>query len=1328
MYIARTCSSHNAFTCRAQVTRACTLILALATISIYQCLGQQQRQDRGRAGRYPAVSVDSIRGESHPVSVLLSTLADKKPPSEKDERIDRGALSGIQDRSVQSGRVLSDKSTAKLPSILDVNCVEFYSERFIWKYFIDVKQWVYHPLTATVPVKIKEHDEIDEYDAVMTFARHAFDSIENRAVFYALVVDIPSDFNKGQTWRVHDVLNFTLLLPTECCHSEYLLPSQALTQSRDRIIFYNFGYQPGCSKLVMYNPSSRQLQTVWMSKKQSLQIPNLYVSLAFAKAADSNGTEALYLFGGLFCYQEDVDNCRNASNDTFRFDFVDHSMTKGNWSRLRTSVNQRSPPMSARFSASLFAGEDTEIYMYGGLTVAKDNVTPLYNAECDLWLFNSTTREWTRITRLETDCKARSSLCCLSRRFKAKHSDTPLRALSAYSRVRYEIVVVTMSATALAFQQCVVEKFTISTYSLTQRSSGIWRHQSTAQKFDAPSYLSPSADMLTFSAVADLRSNSVYLVVQRRLQLHVLQPSKCSHNGTVETRVLDDLSYEYRFPGSASCYVPAPVETYNRYHSENTYVFLGGYCYQPPGHANSARLPVWQGTPVWTYFRGPRESASGITGHYEMRIISPGPRPPHRVWHTVTSITSHWAVLYGGLSTGEDLIDPGLWCFNSRDFYWLEANTTGSEIVPNMSGNAYAGHVAYPYSDKTGSVGLVIYGGVAIRDAPPFYAGRVTNHMYVFEFTNISSCEGYWTNVTDNVHGSGGRSLPALAFHSATTFYNQTFIYGGLELESFLWDVPAILFTLSVTRRRDYIVNWKPIQLSPSMYNHALFGHTLSVYTPGMLLVLGGVDRACFLRLGKCSPMSNAFLIQLSGTGATGTLTPFFSSISLALHQTTADRFVFGGITLQQERTFNAHNVLLNSRLCFSRVPPNHCPLGQHLMRKTSTCENCPVNQMSNDLGNNCIPCGQYQITNGNGSTECLDPGPCYFTKDYCHQRGHCYYDNETKQLGCICTARGYWEYDNCFFPMMQIISSTCILVSIGLALCLVAIIRKVKASRRLMRKRKEALDVSQWKLKELANGVIIDWRDLRVISALGRGSSGVVNLAQFGDMQVAVKTLRQCSDNIFLQNFSKEIENMRTVRHSNIVMFLGAGTMPASHVPFIVMEYVMGGSLFKLLHNESIDISHINRITFALDIARGMEYLHGMKTPRLHCDLKSSNLLVTGDRNIKIADFGMLRLVSTIRRIRDRDEAEEDTDEESGEEAKLMASYTVRDLSIRNSQVLEHSCQQPGVRRSSNCATASSSQETNVELLTEAMGTSRWCSPETLRSGVFNKYTDIYR
>ncbi|PKI48073.1 hypothetical protein CRG98_031517 [Punica granatum] len=46
-----------------------------------------------------------------------------------------------------------------------------------------------------------------------------------------------------------------------------------------------------------------------------------------------------------------------------------------------------------------------------------------------------------------------------------------------------------------------------------------------------------------------------------------------------------------------------------------------------------------------------------------------------------------------------------------------------------------------------------------------------------------------------------------------------------------------------------------------------------------------------------------------------------------------------------------------------------------------------------------------------------------------------------------------------------------------------------------------------------------------------------------------------------------------------------------------------------------------------ALDIARGMNYLHHFNPPIIHRDLKSSNLLVDRNWNVKVADFGLSRL-----------------------------------------------------------------------------------------------------
>ena len=538
----------------------------------------------------------------------------------------------------------------------------------------------------------------------------------------------------------------------------------------------------------------------------------------------------------------------------------------------------------------------------------------------------------------------------------------------------------------------------------------------------------------------------------------------------------------------------------------------------------------------------------------------------------------------------------------------------------------------------------------------------------------------------------------------------------------FLLDVPAMMFTVSVGYKPnspEYTVTWKLI--TTSSHVPAVFGHTLSIYSSSQLLLVGGVKRACLVENSDCYRDATAFLLRLNDDGMTGTLTPFFNTISTAFAQVVSNGSMFGGVVLRSP-TFRDDEQRLYSSTnnFFNWIPPNHCPQGHFTDNKTGTCEKCPLDTFSNNLLGTCLPCSQSTITVSNGSIECIDPGPCHFTQNYCNGRGDCYYKTSTKELACNCTTFGYWNSNNCYAPMVQIISSSCALFTLGLATCLIFVIRKARDSRKRSQERERQLKISRWQLKELANGVIVQWGDLRPLSVLGEGSVGTVQLAQLGDMKVAVKTLRQCiiSNGRFLERFSREIENMRTVRHSNIIMFLGAGTVPETNYPFIVMEYATRGSLFQLLQDDSISVSHLDRMMFALDTARGMEHLHGLSTPRLHCDLKSSNLLVTGDGAIKIADFGMLRLVSTL-----RDTATNQTNPED----RLMANVTVHSRSICNSN-LRGSSGNTSATRGTALATDSAGGQPYMATLTQAMGTVRWCAPEIIQGNSFTKYTDVYR
>ena len=66
-------------------------------------------------------------------------------------------------------------------------------------------------------------------------------------------------------------------------------------------------------------------------------------------------------------------------------------------------------------------------------------------------------------------------------------------------------------------------------------------------------------------------------------------------------------------------------------------------------------------------------------------------------------------------------------------------------------------------------------------------------------------------------------------------------------------------------------------------------------------------------------------------------------------------------------------------------------------------------------------------------------------------------------------------------------------------------------------------------------------------------------------------------------------------------------------------------GSLYDLIHVKMVKISIDRIVEIIVDVAQAMVYLH--KKEIFHCDLKSSNILVDRNWNIKLADFGLSRI-----------------------------------------------------------------------------------------------------
>ncbi|KAL6622424.1 hypothetical protein ACP70R_032303 [Stipagrostis hirtigluma subsp. patula] len=151
-------------------------------------------------------------------------------------------------------------------------------------------------------------------------------------------------------------------------------------------------------------------------------------------------------------------------------------------------------------------------------------------------------------------------------------------------------------------------------------------------------------------------------------------------------------------------------------------------------------------------------------------------------------------------------------------------------------------------------------------------------------------------------------------------------------------------------------------------------------------------------------------------------------------------------------------------------------------------------------------------------------------------------------------------------------------------------------------------------------------WEDLVIGEQIGQGSCGTVYHALWYGSDVAVKVFskQEYSEEV-IQTFRQEVSLMKKLRHPNILLFMGAVTSPQRLC--IVTEFLPRGSLFRLLQRSTTKLDVRRRVHMALDIARGMNYLHHSSPPIIHRDLKSSNLLVDKNWTVKVADFGLSRL-----------------------------------------------------------------------------------------------------
>ncbi|KAG8386203.1 hypothetical protein BUALT_Bualt03G0124600 [Buddleja alternifolia] len=142
----------------------------------------------------------------------------------------------------------------------------------------------------------------------------------------------------------------------------------------------------------------------------------------------------------------------------------------------------------------------------------------------------------------------------------------------------------------------------------------------------------------------------------------------------------------------------------------------------------------------------------------------------------------------------------------------------------------------------------------------------------------------------------------------------------------------------------------------------------------------------------------------------------------------------------------------------------------------------------------------------------------------------------------------------------------------------------------------------------------------------IGKGAFGPVYKAQMSTGEtVAVKVLATDSKQ-GEKEFQTEVMLLGRLHHRNLVNLVGYCAEKNQHM--LIYVYMSRGSLASHLYCEKLEpLNWELRVQIALDVARGLEYLHdGAVPPVIHRDIKSSNILLDQSMRARVADFGLSR------------------------------------------------------------------------------------------------------
>jgi len=155
-----------------------------------------------------------------------------------------------------------------------------------------------------------------------------------------------------------------------------------------------------------------------------------------------------------------------------------------------------------------------------------------------------------------------------------------------------------------------------------------------------------------------------------------------------------------------------------------------------------------------------------------------------------------------------------------------------------------------------------------------------------------------------------------------------------------------------------------------------------------------------------------------------------------------------------------------------------------------------------------------------------------------------------------------------------------------------------------------------------------------RIVKLIGEGGFGAVYQAHDERFQATrVVAIKEMSDvNLSASEREEALEDFR--REANLLVQLNHPNLPQvsdffeeGSKAYLVMEFIEGKTLEQVLDDAQGPLDEDLVMGWALQLCSVLQYLHNRKPPVIFRDMKPSNVMVTGDNQLKLIDFGIARI-----------------------------------------------------------------------------------------------------